>query len=176
MFLPPARISFSWAMISYVFSSNGSTLAVALSVVSSKSSPICSFLSLVLTMSLCISFSPTSSILSFTNAPSATIILHIFSSSKSEIQPFFIIASAWSHNRCPVISKTPSSFYSCIINCLYPLIGLPSSSTALILKKDFVTIWFTFLDHFVLTLVRWQSALAVKQGNFCRAKNLPLQA
>ena len=52
MFLLPARILFSWAIISCVSSSNVSTLAATLFIVSSESSPICSFLSLVLTMSL----------------------------------------------------------------------------------------------------------------------------
>ena len=109
-------------------------------------------------MSLSVWFSSKSSILSFIISLSSSIILRIFSSSKSESQLFFLTASAWSHNRCLVISKTPCSFYSCIIRCLYPLIGLPSSSNDFLLKKDFITILFTFLDHFVLTVVGWQPA------------------
>ena len=156
MFLPPARISFSWAMISCVSSSNVSTLAVVLFIVSSKSSLIYSFLSFVLTLFLFVWFSPTSSILSFTKSLSPSILLQIFSGSKSEIQPFFLMSLAWSHNRCSVISKTLCSFHSCIDNCLYPLIGLRSLSTGLILNKHSITILFTFLGHFVLTVVGWQ--------------------
>ena len=155
MFLPPVRILFSWAIISCVSSSNVSTITATLFIVSSKSSPICSILSLVFTMSLSVCFSYTSSILLFTILLPASIILRIFSSSKSESQPFFLIALAWSHNHCSVISKTPCSFHSCIICCLYPLTGLPSSSKYLLLKKHSITILLTFLDHFVLTVLRW---------------------
>ena len=143
-------------MISCVSSPNVSTLAVVLFIVSSKSSRIYSFLSFILTLSLFVWFSPTSSILSFTKSLSPSILLQIFSGSKSEIQPFFLISLAWSHNRCSVISKTLCSFHSCIDNCLYPLIGLRSLSTGLILNKHSITILFTFLGHFVLTVVGWQ--------------------
>ena len=107
-------------------------------------------------MSLSAWFSSTSSVLTFTISLSTSIIFQIFSSSKSERQPFFLVALAWSHNHCSVISKTPCSFHSYIIRCLYPLIGLLSSPKGLLLKKHSITILFTFLDHFVLTLVGWR--------------------
>ena len=88
-------------------------------------------------MYLSVWFSSTYTILSFTISLSAFIILQIFSSSKSESQPFFLIALAQSHNRCSVMSKTPCSFHSCTICCLYPLIGLPSSSKRLTSKETF---------------------------------------
>ena len=153
MFLLPARILFSWVIISYVSSSNVSPLTTTLFLVSFESSTICSFLSLVLTMFYSVWFSSTSPILSFTISLSASIILRIISSSKSESHQFFLIALAWSHNRSLVISKTPCSFHSCIIRCLYSLIDLLSSSKGWLLKKHCITILFTLLNHFVLTVV-----------------------
>ena len=175
VFLLPARILFSWAIISYVSSSNVSTLTLTLLIVSSESSTICSFLSHVLTMSLFVFFSSTSSVLSFTISVYASLILRLFSSSKSESQPFFLTSLTWSHNRCSVISKTLCSFHRFIIHCLYPLIVLPSSTKDLLLKEHSITILFTFLGHFILTTVGWRAVPPVEPGNTCWAKNISLQ-
>ena len=107
-------------------------------------------------MSLSVWFSSTSSIPSFTITLSAFIILRMLLSSRTESQSFFLIALSWSHNRHSVVSKTPCSLHSCSIRCLYRLISLPSSSKDLLLKKHSITILFMFLDHFVLTAVRWR--------------------
>ena len=54
--------------------------------------------------------------------------LFVFLSPTSDSHSFFLIALSWSRNCCCVISKTPCSFNSCIIRCLYHPIVLPSSS------------------------------------------------
>ena len=82
-----------------------------------------------------------------------SIFLLMSSNSSFVIHSFFLIILAWSHKHCSVIFVPYRSFQTLCIRLLYPLIGLPSSSTGLLRKLHSMTAVFSVFFHVCLSLL-----------------------